>query len=216
MTTPADTKPAPPAVVSYEEKLHSFWKKNRGGIFAVCAIVILAILAKGGWEIFNEQREKNVESAYAAATTPESLHDFAHNYQGHKLAGVASLRLADDEYAAGKYTEATADYEHAAEALAGTPFAGRIQLGEAICKIEAGRAADGEAQLRQLATDLTQLAAVRAEAAYDLASEAANAGRADEARQYIAQVEQIDQTGIWAQRAVGLQRNLAPEAGPGK
>jgi hypothetical protein len=207
MTTPTDPNTAENALPDFEATLHGFWQKNRGAILAVCVVALLAAAAKGGWELFTAQREKSIASDYAAATTSEKLHDFAHIHQGHTLAGVAHLRLADEEYVAGKYADAIADYGHAAETLAGTPFAGRAQLGGAIAKIQAGRAPDGEAQLRQIANDLSLLKAVRAEAAYDLASAAVDEGRAEDAKKFVAQVQQIDPDGAWARHASDLTAN---------
>jgi hypothetical protein len=210
MSTPSNKNaaadlPAEPATPHhFEAKLHGFWQKNRNAIFAVCALALLTVAAKGGWELFTAQREKSLAADYVAATTSEKLHDFAHLHQGTPLAGVAHLRLADDEYAAGNYTNAVVDYTQAATALTGTPFAGRAQLGAAIAKIQAGSAADGEAQLKQIAGDLTLLKAVRAEAAYDLASAAADEGRADDAKKFAAQVQQIDPDGLLARRAMDL------------
>jgi hypothetical protein len=220
MTIPSDQKTAagspagPGAAPSYEEKFHGFWKKNRSTIFAGCVAVLLVVTGKGAWEIFNAQREKSTAADYAAAITPEALRAFARAHQGHRLAGVASLRLADDEYSAGKYPDALEDYELAAEALRGTPLGGRAQLGQAVCKIQAGRTEDGEAQLKQLAADLAQLQAVRAEAAYHLASVAADGGRVEDAKKFADQVQQIDPAGIWAQRAITLRANLPPDAEP--
>jgi hypothetical protein len=210
MSTPSNKNaaaglPAEPATPHhFEAKLHDFWQKNRNAIFAVCVLALLTVAAKGGWELFTAQREKSIAADYVAATTSEKLHDFAHLRQGSLLAGVAHLRLADEEYAAGKYADAVVDYTQASTALAGTPLAGRAQLGAAIAKIQAGRAADGEAQLKQIADNLTLLKAVRAEAAYDLASAATDEGRADDARKFAAQVQQIDPDGVWARRATDL------------
>ncbi|HXA80083.1 MAG TPA: tetratricopeptide repeat protein [Opitutaceae bacterium] len=204
MTTPTDPIATETALPNFEAKLHGFWQKNRNAVFAVCAVALLAVAGRGGWQLFTAQREKSIAADYVAATTPEKLHDFAHEHQGSPLAGVAHLRLADDEYAAGNYADATVDYTQASTALAGTPFAGRAQLGAAIAKIQAGRTADGEAQLKEVANDLTLLKAVRAEAAYDLASAAADEGRADDAKKFAAQVQQIDPEGPWARRAADL------------
>ncbi len=207
MTTPTDPTAAENASPNFEEKLHGFWRENRSAIFAVCVVALLAVAVKGGWELFTAQREKSIAADYAAATTSEKLHDFAHIHQGHVLAGVAHLRLADEEYAAGKYADALADYTLGSQALAGTPFAGRARLGAAISQIQAGRTADGETQLKQIADDLTQLKAVRAEAAYDLASSAADEGHADDAKKFASKVEQIDPDGAWAKRAIELTAN---------
>jgi hypothetical protein len=207
MTTPTDPKAAENAPPNFEVKLHGFWQKNREAVIAVCVVALLAVATKGGWELYTAQREKSIAADYAAATTSEKLHDFAHIHQGHVLAGVAHLRLADEEYAAGKYADAIADYMQASEALAGTPFAGRAQLGAAIAKIQAGRTAEGKDQLRQIADNFSQLKAVRAEAAYDLASAAADEGQADDAKKFAAQVQQIDANGPWAKRAIELTAN---------
>ena len=198
----------------YEEKLQSFWKKNRNTLVAACAAVLLVVAGRGIWEIFKIQREKSIQTAYAAAVTPESLRTFIREHPGHRLAGVASLRLADDEYSSAKYTEALADYGAAAEALRGTPFDGRARLGQAVCKVRSGMAADGETQLKQLASDLTQLTTVRAESAYFLASIAADRGRTDDAKKYADQVQQIEPQGIWAQRALSLSASLASPSAP--
>jgi hypothetical protein len=213
MSTPSNKNAAtdlpaePNALPNFEAKLHGFWQKNRNAIFAVCAVALLAVAARGGWQLFTAQREKSIAADYVAATTAEKLHDFAHLHQGSPLGGVAHLRLADDEYAAGNYPDAIVDYTQASTALVGTPFAGRAQLGAAIAKIQAGRAADGEAQLKQVADDITLLKAVRAEAAYDLASAAVNEGRADDAKKFVAQVQQVDPDGPWAKRAIDLTAN---------
>jgi hypothetical protein len=207
MTTPTDPVATETALPNFEAKLHGFWQNNRNAIFAVCAAALLAVAARGGWQFFTAQRAKSIAADYVAATTAEKLHDFAHLHQGSPLAGVAHLRLADDEYAAGNYPDAIVDYTQASTALAGTPFAGRARLGAAIAKIQAGSAADGEAQLKQIADDLTLLKAARAEAAYDLASVAVDEGRADDAKKFAAQVQQINPDGPWAKRAMDLTAN---------
>jgi predicted negative regulator of RcsB-dependent stress response len=210
MSTPSNKNaaadlPAEPATPHhFEAILHGFWQKNRNAILALCVLALLAVAVRGGWELFTAQREKSIAADYVAATTSEKLHDFAHLHQGSTLAGVAHLRLADEEYAAGNYPDAGVDYTQAATALAGTPFAGRAQLGAAIAKIQAGRAADGEAQLKQIADNPTLLKVVQAEAAYDLASLAADEGRADDAKKFAAQVQRIDPDGVWARRAIDL------------
>jgi hypothetical protein len=200
----ADLPDEPNALPDFEAKLHAFWQKNRVAIFAVCALALLTVAGRGWWQFSNAQREKSLAADYVAATTSEKLHDFAHLHQGSPLAGVARLRLADDEYAAGNYADAIVDYTQASTVLAQTPFAGRAQLGAAIAKIQAGHATDGEAQLKEIANDLNLLKAVRAEAAYNLASAAVDEGRADDAKKFAAQVQQIDPEGPWARRAIDL------------
>ncbi len=212
--TAADKPASQGTAFYYEQKLHGFWTKNRNTIMAACAAVLLVVAGRGAWDFFRSQHEKDIETEYAAAASPEALRAFAGRHQGTPLAGAASLRLADQEYSNGKYTDALTDYTVAAGALRGTPLDGRAQLGQAVCQIQSGRRADGEAQLKQLAGDLTLLKAVRAEAAYYLASTAADEGRPDDAARFADQVEQIDPQGIWAQRAVAFRASLPSAVGP--
>ena len=159
MSTPEPT-PAPadstPAVTTDkyafdETTLHRLWRQYGQLLMLVCAAVLLAILAKGGWDFFAAQKEDSVRQAYAAATTSEKLKTFAEAHSGHVLVGIARLRLADEAYAAGKGAEAVTAYEAAVPALQDSVLVARAQLGVAMARIQAGRAADGEAALRELA-----------------------------------------------------------------
>src|SRR5438067_611022 len=112
-TPPADSAP------TFELKLHRFWQKNRRDVLAACIIVLIAIAGKGAWEYLASQREKNTQAEYTAAGTAEKLRAFARTHAGHPLAGVADLRLADEEYLAGRYNDALPDYISAADILRG-------------------------------------------------------------------------------------------------
>ncbi len=67
--------------------------KNREAVIAVCVVALLAVAAEGAGSC-TPRSAKNIANDYAAATTSEKLHDFAHIHQGHVLAGVAHLRPA--------------------------------------------------------------------------------------------------------------------------
>src|SRR5882762_3074417 len=90
---------------SFEEQLHAFWKKNSTIVLILCALVLLGIVGKGGWEYLEGQKEEGIKHEYADATTPEKLKAFAAAHAGHALAGAAQLTMADDAYKAGKTTE---------------------------------------------------------------------------------------------------------------
>ncbi len=199
-----------------EEQLQEWWTRNRNAILVFCGIVILAILARGAYGALAARREAGIEAAFAAATTPAKLQAFVREHEHHDLAGVAYLRLGDDAYAAGQYDEARDNYAKAAAALQGTPFAARATLGEGVSLIEAGKTAEGTALLRQLAEDTNQLAAVRCEAAYHLASLAFDSGNAGDVSKYADLIMQLDPNGIWAQRAIMLRVRtpVAPAATP--
>lgn len=223
MTTPANpASPSPagdpqlvnPTVLSFEEKLHAFWQRNRGLIFGLIAVVVVVLIAKGAWEIWRAQQEKTLQSDYAAATTPEKLRAFANAHSSHTLGAIAQLRLADDAYAAGKSAEAIGAYEKAIPALKGTLLGARAQLGLAMAKIQAGQAAEGQTALQQLADDAQQLKGIRAEAMYHLATLAAERGAADDVKKFSDQLISVDPTSPWTQRAMMLRATTPTASTP--
>ena len=225
MTTPADpSKPksaaAPEVGVaataqSFEQGLHRFWGRNRNAVYVLCGMVLAGIVIRGGWDYMAAQKEAEIGRDYAAAATPEMLKSFAASHEGKPLAGVAELRLADQAYAEGHAADAVAAYEKAAGLLPSGVFASRARLGLAMSEVQAGRASEGEAVLKQLSGDSNEPKAVRAEAAYQMASLAAAAGRADEVRRLAEQLVQIDPESPWSQRAFALEASLpAPAPAP--
>jgi tetratricopeptide (TPR) repeat protein len=219
MSTPAPINPNPtpastgePTVApGFEHRLHAFWQNNSKNVYVVCLVVLIAIIAKGGYATYRGWQDEKIGNEYAAASNSEKLKAFATANAGHSLAGVAWLRLADEAYAAGKYTDAAQNYQSAA-ALKDGPLVGRARLGLAISKLQGGQTAEAETLLRQIAGDAKQMKGVRAEAAYQLASTASVAGRTDEALKYLDQVTSIEPTGTWAQRAMMLRITLPAPA----
>jgi hypothetical protein len=216
-TSPSSPKPgteSTPAPLTFEDKLQHFWQQNRMIVLGLCALVLIAILAKGGWERYQAGRERDVEAAYAAATTTEQLRSFIAAHPDHELAGVAELRIADEAYAAGKSADAVAGYDKAVATLKTGPLATRAQLGRALAKIQSGNATDGANELKQIANDSAQLKTARAEAAYHLASLAAESNNAADVQKYADQLEQIDPASTWARRAMMLRATLPVPAAP--
>lgn len=212
MATPAPSDPnsqQPAAVPAPEHQLHDFWVKNSRNIYVVCGLVMVGILAWGLFNWYKKGEENRIGQAYAAATTTEKLKSFAAQNEGHELAGVAHLRLADEAYAAGNYTQAAASYKTAAETLKSGPLGGRAHIGRAVSTLQGGAASEAETQLKAIAADASQLKAVRAEAYFHLASLAAVAGRNDEANKYLEQLMTVEAAGLWAQRGIGLRMSLA-------
>jgi hypothetical protein len=198
---------------SFEDKLLLFWQKNGTKVIVVCGLVFVGIVAKGAWEYLERQKNDDIVSDYAAAGTSEKLKAFVASHPGHTLTAAAQLRLADEAYAADKPADAIGGYDAVVAILKTGPFAARAQLGSAMSKIAAGKSAEGEAALKTLAADTAQLKGVRVEAAYHLASIAAEAGRSDEVAKYSEQITQIDAASPWAQRAQALRASL-PTAKP--
>lgn len=227
MTTPATPASPNPAgddrnlvavnestAVTFEEKLNLFWKKYRTAILALCAIGVAAILGKGAWEYLQGQKEAEIGSAYAAATTTEQLKSFSAAHPDHPLSGIAQLRMADEAYTAGKSADAIAGYEKAAAVLKNSPLGARAQMGRALAKVQAGKAAEATNELKQLVNDQNQLKAIRTEAGYHLMSLAVEAGDNTEAQKYSDQVMQIDPGSDWTRRALQLRATLPPAAAP--
>jgi len=208
--TPPNPKSAanpdvPHPVDSFAEKMNHFWQRNRSAFLTGCVLVLVAIFGKGVYDYYARQREKGIEQEYAAAGAPEKLKAFAVAQGDHSLAGAAWLRLADEAFAAGNYAEAIANYDKALPVLKDTPLAGRIKLGEAMARLLSGQTAEGESALNQIADDARQFKGLRSEAAYQLASNAAGAGKGEDVQKYVAKLMQIDGTSVWAQRAMMLR-----------
>jgi tetratricopeptide (TPR) repeat protein len=209
--TPAsDPDPSASATQSWfelptEAQLQDFWVKNRNTIYALCAVAILAILARGGYNELAARREAGIEAAFMAATTPAKLQAFVRENDRHPLAGAAYLQLADEAYAGARFAEAQGYYQKVVDVLPGTPFAARAALGRAVCLLQSGQMAEGSAMLQQLAGDANQLPAVRSEAAFHLASMAFAGGKFEDVTKFTDQIMQIDANGVWAQRALLLR-----------
>jgi predicted negative regulator of RcsB-dependent stress response len=231
MTTPASPAPNLPAgddrnlvaaatspAVTFEDRVRSFWTGNRNVITGLCVGVALAIVAKGGWDYLQGQQEAGVVQAYAAADSSDKVKAFAAAHPGHPLAGIAQLRMADEAYQAGKAADAAALYQQAATNLKGDPLASRARMGRAVAQLAAGQAAEAAVALKALADDSSQLKAVRAEAAYHLASLAVEAKNADEAQRLVDQLMQIDVSSPWTQQAMMRRASLpaipAPATAP--
>jgi tetratricopeptide (TPR) repeat protein len=213
---PGDPAGATNAGLPLDEQLRAIWEKkeNRTTVYAGCAAVALIILAWYGYKALAAARENQIEAAYSAAVVPARLRAFAQEYPGHPLAGVAYLRLADDAFAAGNYTEASEDYDKAVAALPGSPFISRALLGKAVSQLRSGKTTEGVASLRQLAEDATKVKAVRCEAAYHLASLAFDAGNFEDVTKFANLIMQVDAGGVWAQRAMQLEGNIPVTAIP--
>lgn len=193
--------PDAPIAVPFDEKLRQFWARNSKLITVLCVVVGLAIAGKGAWQIIQDRRESGFAEEYAKLSTTDQLKAFAAAHEGHRLAGVAHLRLADEAFTAGKYAEASTQYSKAAGALAGNILQPRAVVGGAVSKLLGGDRAGGEAALKSLSSDLSQPVAVRAEATYHLATLAAEAGDGATLQTLVAQLNTISPQSFWAQRA---------------
>ena len=205
--------PVAPSAADLDHHLKNFWEKYNRAVYAVCCVILAAILAKGGWDYFAGQREAAIEAEFAAATGLPAQKAFVSAHPDHPLAGVAELQIADAAYAANQVGEALAGYAQAADILKTGPLAARARLGLAMAKIQSGRQDEGAADLRALVGDAQGYKTIRSEAAYHLASLAAAAGRSSELQGLSTQLMQMDPDGQWTQRVFALQAQAMANAG---
>lgn len=198
---------------SFEDRLRLFWKKYSTAVLALCGLILLGILAKGGWEYLANKKDLEIGTKYATASTEDQLKSFAAAHPDHVLGGIAQLRIADDAYAAGKFADALAGYQKAVSELKDGPLAARAQLGRALSQVSVGKASEGTAELKTFVNNEKIPKGLRAEAAYHLASLASESGNSADVQSYSDQLMKIDPTSQWTQRALSLRAKLpAPSA----
>jgi hypothetical protein len=226
MSTPAQPSPSSsggdhpvsaeqiPVQPGFEEKLAKFWEQNQGKVIGLCVLILVVIVGRHGWDWLQGRRKAQVAAAYAAAGNDTQLKAFAEENSGAPLGGVAQLRLADEAYTGGRYSEALSAYRKAQGSLAKTALGGRVQLGIAISTLKSGDTEAGKTALQQVANDANLSKSVRAEAAYHLATLAAAAGATEEVSRHLELINSIEATGMWAQRGMMLRNTLPQLATP--
>ncbi len=198
--------------VSFEERVQLFWFENKTTILMTCVLVLVIFVLKEGVFYYLDQRERAIGTAFAAAeTNPDKLRVFATENSGHKLAGLAWLNIGDEAFKAAKYAEAASAYEKAEPLVDGGVFASRAQIGRGFSLSLGGDKPKAEEIFKKIAADEKQAAATRTEARYHLALLAVEAGRVEDARKALNEVQQNDAVGGWSQRAMALRANLPAE-----
>jgi hypothetical protein len=221
MATPAESSQpkspegdnAPAYHPDLDEQLHGAWQKY-GKTIAYAAVLVLAFyVIRGGIEFFHGQHEADVEQEFAAAKTPDQLKAFVGSHPDHKLAAVAEIQIADDSYASGQLASAIVAYRQAIPMLKGDPLQSRAEIGLAMSQAQSGNAAEGEAGLRKVLEDGGQLPVIRAEAGYQLEALLAADGKSSQELIGVAtQLQQIDPSSPWTQRAFSLAMTTKAKA----
>ncbi len=204
-----------PAAPDFATEVHNFWEKNRVIVLMLCAAVLLGIIGYQGLQYFNAMRDQNTQKEYAkTAGSPERLVAFAAGNSDHVLSSIALLQVADAKYASGDYSAAVTGYQKAVAVLTQSSLKARARLGVAVSRLGAGDLSAAEVDLKAINADTSLDKNVRAEAAYHLATLANEAGRFDDARQFLDDIAKIDGTGVWAQRAMQLRASLMTQSAP--
>lgn len=199
-----------------EDNLRLFWEKNSRIVLALVAAAVLVFAANEARLFLAARHAQGVGEDYAAAKNEAALKNFLAAHPDEPQAGLAQLRLADTAYAAGDYAAARTGYEQAVTRLAatpaGAPLAARARLGAAVSQLLAGQTAEAAVALKKIADDAGLPRAVRAEATYDLAVQAAAASRAGELVGLGEQIMKLDPAGPWMERLRALQSRPAAAA----
>ena len=199
---------------TFEDRLQMFWEKHSKTIIALVVLIVVALVARWSFGWFAERREQAIRADYAAADTTARLQAFIAANPKAPLAGAASLRIADEAYAAGNYAAAREAYAAAVPLLGQDPLAARARLGAAIAPLQAGDTATAKTALEALANDTSFARPLRAEAAYHLAVLARDAGQPAEATRWTELVLSTEPEGMWSQRALQLRSTLPPAPAP--
>ena len=203
----ADGTPLPEP--TFEERAQVFWIENKKTILITCALVLLMLVAKELAIYYIDQRERAVGAEVAAAgNAAATLRSFTSAHADHQLAGLAWLALGDVAYKGGNYAEAVTAYDKAVPLTAATAFGGRALIGKACSQSQAGDKAKAEAAFKAIVADVMQSSATRGEARFHLAVLAIEAGRIEDARKLIDEVQATDLSGVWSERAGALRAGL--------
>ena len=212
----APTKPENSEVeLSPEEQLKALWDKYGSYAYYIFGVIALVLIARGGIDYVNRQKEAGIEKEYQACTTPDSYLSFAVAHPGHPLAGVAEETVADNSYASGKYMDALKAYSSAATDLPEGPVRAHAKLGQAMSLELIGRTGEAESDLRALVEDSAQLKAIRCEAGYHLAGLEIAAGRPSEVGKLSDELMKIDPESPFAERTFMLRTTLPAATAPG-
>lgn len=151
--------------VEFDDKVWLYWTRNKKSIVSSVVLAFAIIIGVNSWKLYKASAEQSRADAFEKASTPAQLADFAKQYSGSKLAGVALLQNADAAYKDGKFAEAKSLYADAKKDLKGTILLGKALLGEAVSACETDKAA-GEILLKAAFEDSKIDAVYRAQAGY--------------------------------------------------
>ncbi len=207
-TSPA-ADPQAAAHAHVDLTLHEFWEKYRTLVLGACVVALLVIIGREGVQYFSAQREKSVQAEFAeVADSPAKLTAFAESHDGHPLAGVAWLKMADEKFTSGDFAGAATAYQKAADKLHNDALRARARLGAAVSQINGSDKAAGSAALKAIYADVAVPKAARAEAGYHLATLALDSGSFDDVRKLVDEISRLEPTSTWSQRATVLLASL--------
>ena len=105
-----------------------FWEAHWKKVVAALVVVVVGILAVGGWAYYRADRSASAAALYSVAESPESWREVTEKYPGSIAAGNALMRMATALRAEGKDGEAAAEFEKFATSQPDHPLAGAAWL----------------------------------------------------------------------------------------
>jgi hypothetical protein len=216
MTTPATPadKNAVQVPPSPEENLRNFWARYGNMVYIAVGLVALGILAKGGIDYVNAQKELGIQKEFSECVSAESFKAFVANHPGHPLTGVSELFVGDNYYVSAKYPEAAGAFTAAISDLPKGAVRDHARIGLALSEAQSGKTADAEAALKQLLDDSDAVKTYRCEAGYRLAVLSIADGRSADVQNIAEKVLQIDPTSPFAERTFTLRGAAGSPADP--
>lgn len=192
---------------SFEDRIFLFWHNYQKIILGACVVAVLALIGWGLITLMEQRREAQVAAEYQEAVSMDEITAFAERNAPHALAGAAFLEVADYHFANSEYSEAASYYGRAA-AILPPVLSGRAKIGHGISLANAGEGDAALAHFEQTGADQSNFAVTRAEAYYYAAGLAIELDQPETARDHIARVVELDESQMWASRALGLEQAL--------
>ena len=179
-----------------EERIISYWGKNKSSIIGAIIISAVAIIGVQGYKMVEQQAELELQNAYEEAKLNNTLESFVENYSETALGGFAALDLANSAYEASDYSLALKWYTAAENALSHSPLKDKASIGIAFTRYQIDTE-DGLSALESLFTDFNILESIRAEAGYVLLVDAKSKGDEAKAKAYAETINAFENAGSW-------------------
>jgi len=191
-----------------EDRLWLFWRKQKNKIYGVICVASVGIIIWQGWNIYQSHVEANLQAEFSAAADAPALAAFAQAHADTVLGKLAQLESADTLYKAGKFKDAADAYAKAVTMLADDDKSARARLGQAMSLLQAGDVHGGTQTMEALTNDTSAVENMRAEAAFDLAILAAQAGDKDTTTKWLNHLKEFKDSNIWGGQAATLSEIL--------
>lgn len=198
--------------LSFDEWVVHTWSQHKNAILLSIAAVAVAIV---GFQMFEKARQSRVADMQVAyqqiSNDTGKLIAFAQKHSGQPLAGVAFLKLGDEEYSNENFSQAAQYYKLAASMLP-DEMKSRAQFGQAMSTLRTNNTAQAMPLLETLSNDTENLMTLRAEAAYTLAILDLQAGHHDDFERQLTKLEQLPNSEFWVQSARNMQNAASLES----